>query len=135
MTSTYFGGRVTDRIGAKRALTLGWLLYAAIYAAFALATSRGALVAVFLAYGLYYGLVEPAERALVAKLAPARARGTAFGYFHFVVGAGALPASVLFGYLWTAFGSAAAFLAGAAFAAAGAALLAAGQGMRPKSAA
>jgi len=48
---------------------------------------------------------------------PGRLRGTAFGVYHAAVGLSALPASIVFGLLWQAFGAPAAFLTGAALAA------------------
>jgi len=63
MASTYFGGRLSDRAGRKPLLLGGWLWYALVYAGFAFATSPGALVTLFLAYGLYFGLSEPVEHA------------------------------------------------------------------------
>ena len=70
----------------------------------------------FAFYALFYALTEGAERALVADLVPANFRGRAFGAFHASVGLAALPASVLFGVWWKAFGPHAAFLIGAAIA-------------------
>lgn len=112
MTTTYYGGRLSDRIGRKKAILGGWLLFGVTYGAFAFFTTPGPLIATFLVYGAYFGLVEPSERALVADLAPAHLRGTAFGTFHFTVGVAALPASVLFGFLWQRFSPEAAFLTG-----------------------
>jgi MFS family permease len=63
--------------------------------------------------GLHFGLTEGAERALVRDLAPHNERGTAFGWFHMVVGLAAIPAGVLLGGLWSLFGAGAAFLASA----------------------
>jgi MFS family permease len=123
MTATYFGGRWSDRLGHRRMLAMGWLVYAVIYLAFAWVGSRGALVAVFLAYGLYFGLSEPAERALVSRIVPVELRGTAFGYASGAVGLAALPASLLFGLLWQAFGAGVAFVTGALLALAASALL------------
>jgi len=123
MVATYFGGRSSDRAGHGTLLLLGWLFYACVYLAFGWVDSRPLLIAIFLAYGIYFGLTEPAEKAWVADLAPARLRGRAFGSYHFVVGLGALPASLLFGLLWTEFGRTAAFTAGAGFALLSAVLL------------
>ncbi len=116
MVASYYGGRFSDRLGHRRQLISGWGFYAVIYLAFSAMESIEGLVAVFLLYGVYYGFVEPSERALAAELAPAHLRGTAFGYFHLAVGIGALPASLLFGLLWQVFGRAAAFQTGAALA-------------------
>jgi MFS family permease len=117
MFSTYAGGIWADKIGSKLMIGLGWLFFAMIYTGFALIETPFLIVACFLLYGLYYGLVEPAERALVADLVPAHLRGTAFGYYNFIVGIATLPASLLFGALWHFWGSAAAFTTGAALAA------------------
>ncbi|UCD10615.1 MAG: MFS transporter [Nitrospinaceae bacterium] len=116
MLASYLGGRFSDSLGHRRQLISGWGLYALIYLAFSLVESTLTLVVMFLVYGIYYGFVEPAERALVAELAPEHLRGTAFGYFHLVTGLGALPASLLFGLIWQVFGAPAAFLAGAGLA-------------------
>jgi MFS family permease len=124
MFSTYACGRVSDRLGRRLMVTTGWSFYAAVYLAFALVGSRTAVIATFLAYGLYYGLTEPVERAWVADLAPAHLRGTAFGLYHGVIGLAALPASLLFGLLWQRFGTPVAFLTGAGFALAATVVLA-----------
>ena len=116
MLSTYVGGRVSDRLGRRPMVVAGWSVYAAVYLAFALVSSPAAMIATFLAYGLYYGLTEPAERAWVADLAPPHLRGTAFGLYHGVIGLAALPASVLFGLLWQRLGAPVAFLTGAGLA-------------------
>lgn len=116
MVANYYGGRLSDRRGRKLAIVSGWLFYGFIYLAFAFVESPQPLIAVFLLYGLYFGLVEPSERALVADLVPASFRGTAFGFFHFIVGIAALPASILFGFLWQHLGVSVAFLTGAGLA-------------------
>ncbi|NTU59487.1 MAG: MFS transporter [Deltaproteobacteria bacterium] len=123
MVSTYAGGRWSDRVGRKPLLVGGWLYYAAVYAGFAAFRSAGALVALFLAYGVYYGLTEPVEKAWAADLSPRSLRGMAFGLYHGAVGLAALPASVVFGLLWKGFGSATAFTVGALLALAAAAAL------------
>ena len=116
MVATYAGGRASDRIGRRAMITGGWLIYAAVYAAFAFVPSQAGLIAAFLIYGLFYGLTEPAEKAWVADLAPARIRGAAFGYYHGGIGVAALPASLIFGLIWHRWGAAPAFLTGAALA-------------------
>lgn len=123
MLSTYLGGRLSDRLGRRRMIVGGWLVYAAAYLAFALVESPAGLVAVFLGYGLYFGLTEPAEKAWVADLVPQGLRGTAFGFYHGVIGLAALPASLVFGLLWQLWGAEAAFLTGGVLAAAASVLL------------
>ncbi len=110
------GGMLADRAGARVAIVAGWLLYAAVYAAFAAASAVWHVWALFLVYGLFYGLTEAPEKALVAALSPPERRGAAFGAYHFAIGVAALPASVIFGALWQYFGAATALLAGAGIA-------------------
>lgn len=117
------GGRWSDRVGARRAIIAGWLVYAAVYAGFAYVDAAWQVWALFLVYGLFFGLTEGPEKALVARLAPEGLRGSAFGAYHAAVGLAALPASVIFGLVWQAYGPRAAFGMGAALALAAALLL------------
>ena len=107
------GGSWSDRIGRRAVISIGWTIYAAVYAGFAASTTVTALFTWFLIYGFYFGLAEGTERALVADLAPPARRGFAFGIYNAVQGLGALAASVLFGVIWNAYGTAAAFGFGA----------------------
>jgi MFS family permease len=128
------GGALSDRLGRKPLIVAGWLLYALVYFAFARATQAWHGWALFAVYGVYFGLVEGTEKALVADVAPAGRRGTAFGWYNLAVGLGALPASLLFGAVWDRFGPAAAFQLGAALALAaalGMALVAPGRPTAP----
>jgi MFS family permease len=114
------GGMLADRHGRPRLILAGWLVYAAAYAGFAAADQAWMMWPLFALYGLHTGLTEGAERALVADMVGPEARGRAFGAFHLAVGIGALPASLLTGFVWKASGPAAAFGIGAGFAALGA---------------
>jgi hypothetical protein len=77
----------------------------------------------FVVYGVFYGLTEPVEKALVKTLAPADARGRAYGAYNFVVGAAALPAGLLSGVLWRTEGAGVALGASAVVAVAACALI------------
>ena len=123
MTSSVLGGTLSDRFGRRAMIALGYLWYAAIYAAFAWFTTLPAVITIFLAYGLYFGLTEGVEKAWVADLSPSDARGTAFGIYNAALGFGGLAASLLFGAIWTRVSPAAAFLTGACFALAASVLL------------
>ena len=123
MTSSVVGGALSDRLGRRALIATGWLWYALVYAAFGWFTSISTIVMVFLAYGLYFGLTEGVEKAWIADLAPAGARGTAFGFYNAVIGLGSLAASLLFGLLWTRVSPRAAFFTGAALALGASALL------------
>ena len=116
-------GALSDRVGRRALIVAGWVTYAAVYLGFARASGHWAAWGLFLAYGVFYGLTEGVEKALVADLVPAAARGRAFGWYNLALGIGALPASLLFGAVWDAWGAPAAFTMGAALAAFSAALL------------
>jgi MFS family permease len=122
-TVSVVGGSWSDRIGRRAVIACGWIVYAFVYVGFAVADSLVPLLVCFFTYGLYFGFTEGTEKALVADLAPASRRGFAFGMYNAVLGAGGLVASVLFGVLWSAFGPAVAFAAGAALSVAATALL------------
>jgi MFS family permease len=106
------GGLLADRLGPRRAIVAGWLVYALTYGAFAFASTAWHAWALFLCYGLFYGLTEAPEKALIAQLAPAGRRGAAFGAYHFAIGIAALPASLIFGVIWSTAGARPALLYG-----------------------
>jgi hypothetical protein len=109
----------TDGIGAA-----SWRsVYAVVYGAFAVTDARTPLLIWFLVYGLYFGLTEGVEKAIVADLAPPHVRGTAFGVYNAVVGIGAFVASVAFGFVWVAYGAPTAFALGGTLAIVATALL------------
>lgn len=110
------GGSLSDRFGRRPLLVGGWMLYAAVYLALGSAGAEWQVWALFALYGVYFGLTEGVEKALIADLVPASRRGAAFGWFNLAIAVGALPASVLFGMVWDAHGAQAAFGMGASFA-------------------
>jgi MFS family permease len=115
-------GSLSDRIGRKRLLIGGWLVYSAIYLGFGAATTALHIALLYGLYGLYYAAVEGTAKAYVADLVLPEQRGSAYGYFNATVGLMALPASLLAGILWqgvgtwAGFGASAPFIAGAALA-------------------
>jgi MFS family permease len=123
MTASVGGGVLSDRFGRRTMIVLGYLWYAATYACFAWFTTLPAMIAIFLAYGVYFGLTEGVEKAWIADMAPAEVRGTAFGIYNGALGFGGLAASIIFGLIWTEVSPAAAFLTGACLALAASLLL------------
>jgi MFS family permease len=123
--SSVYGGRLSDRFGRTMLIAVGWVWYAIVYGGFAYFDRATALIPLFIAYGVHFGLTEGAEKALVADLTPPQVRGMAFGLYNAVLGIGALAASLLSGWIWTAASPAIAFGTGAALALVAAALLAA----------
>jgi MFS family permease len=122
-------GALSDRIGRRRLLLGGWLVYGLLYLGFAASAAAWQVWALYALYGLYYAAVEGTAKAFVADLVPSAQRGTAYGFYNATIGLMALPASLLAGVLWQGvggwpgFGPSAPFLVGAGLALAASALL------------
>jgi MFS family permease len=111
------GGWMADQIGRRAAIIAGWLIYAVVYCAMSLSVNLGTMCVLFLLYGVYYGMTEGAERAMVADSVAESDRGKAYGWYHGTVGFATLPASFLFGVFWAKLGPKVAFMIGASLAA------------------
>ena len=107
--SSLIFGDLSDRIGRKTLIFSGWILYALVYAGFAFVSQAWQTWALFLIYGVYFGLTEGVEKALVADLVPKGKRGTAYGFYNLAFSITVFPASIIFGAIWTTFGAEAAF--------------------------
>jgi MFS family permease len=119
----YPTGMLSDRIGRKPLISLGWCIFALVYLGFAAASGPLAAVGLFVLYGFYYTLTQGVQRALASDLASPARRATELGAFHMTVGLAALPASQLAGLLYS-WNHAAPFVMGAACAGLAAAALA-----------
>ena len=110
------GGILSDRFGRRPLIIGGWMIYAAVYLGFAFASQTWHAWALFIVYGLYFGMTEGVEKALVADMVSTHVRGAAFGWYNLTSGVAALPASILFGGVWQRYGAQTAFLVGAGLA-------------------
>jgi len=117
-------GSLSDRIGRRRLIIGGWLVYAAIYLGFALAGAGWHVWLLYAIYGIYYGLAYGTAKAMVADIVPEELRGTAYGTYNAVLGILDFPASLIAGLLWRYLTPAAPFFFGAALALTAAALMA-----------
>jgi len=102
-------GSLSDRIGRKTVISIGWIIYVFVYFSFAMIVFLSdemqivATFTLFAIYALFYAFSEGAEKAFVADLVTDEKRGTAYGLFNFSIGLGALPASIIFGFLYSYF--------------------------------
>ena len=108
-------GIVSDRVGRQPVIASSFLYYAVLYLLFGIAGSVWQVWALFAAYGVYYGLSEGVLRAYIADLVEEESRSTAYGIFNTGIGIALLPASVIMGLIWDAFGSRWAFFTSAGF--------------------
>ena len=115
MLLSYPAGRLSDRLGRKLVLVCGYAIYGSVYLGFALfdpAQQTWLPWVLFVLYGVYSGLTDGVEKALVTDLAPQNVRVTAIGVHAMITGIGLLPASLLAGLLWAGWGPAAPFIFG-----------------------
>jgi MFS family permease len=100
---------LSDRIGRKFTINIGWAIYAFVYISFALLVflpanmQIAATFILFAIYALFYAFSEGAEKAFVADIVGEEKRGSAFGIYNFAIGLSALPASIIFGFLYSFF--------------------------------
>jgi MFS family permease len=116
MTTSVPGGVWSDRVGRRKVIVTGWLIYAFIYLAFGFSSRIFHIWILFALYGIYFGLTEGVEKAFVSDLVVKEFQGTAFGFYHLAVGLAAFPSSVIFGFIWQKLGSEIAFIYGASLA-------------------
>lgn len=110
------GGNLSDHWGRRKTIISGWSLYAAVYLGFAFASAQWQIWFLFAVYGLFSGLTEGAERALVIDLVPEEWRGRALGAYQAASGIALLPASLAFGVIYKHFGARPAFILGSVLA-------------------
>lgn len=102
-------GVLSDRLGRRGVIIVGWLVFAAVRFGFTAASAHWHVWLLFTAWGLYYALTEGVARAFIADIVPSERRGTAYGIYYAALGIGLLPASVIAGWLWQTFTPAAPF--------------------------
>lgn len=123
-------GHLSDSVGRRRLLIIAWFLYAVVYLGFGVAQTHWHLWALYMAYGVYYGISYGTTKAMIADLVPEALRGTAYGIHSAALGLLDIPASVIAGVLWqgigpwSGFGAPAPFLFGGALALLAAVLMA-----------
>lgn len=109
----YAVGTLSDRVGRRPLIAGGWAIFAVVYLGLAVLSSPLAVWVLFVVYGLYYTFTQGTQKALASELANPNRRAGELGAFHMVVGLGALPASLIAGFLFSRAGPSAPFFLGA----------------------
>jgi len=109
-------GILSDKIGRKKVLSMGYSLFIALAVGLYFARDIYSLLLCFLAYGVFFAMIDGVQRAFVVDLSPKHLKATALGTFHAATGLVALPAAFVIGLIWERLSPEAAFLYGAFFA-------------------
>ena len=107
-----FAGKLSDKVGRRRIIVPGYLVFALVYLGFGFLTSKPAIIILFIAYGVYTAFNTAAERAFIAETAPVNLKGTILGLHGMLQGFGLLLSSIIAGLLWDYVGPSAPFLFG-----------------------
>lgn len=98
-------GIIADKIGLKKVLVTGLLIFAIVYGTIAFTNNVILLGLIFLAYGLYASATEGISKALITNLADKNDIATAVGFYSGFSSIFALLASTLGGAIWISFSS------------------------------
>jgi MFS family permease len=109
---SYPAGIITDKIGPRKVLIFGYILFAAVYLAFGLINQSLFVWILFPIYGLFMALTDGVSRSYISAIVPDTLIGTAFGAYQTVTGLGAFLASFIAGWLWNLITPSAPFIFG-----------------------
>lgn len=93
-------GSLSDRIGRRRVIAAGFLVFSLVYLGFGLAADSQVVWPLFAVYGLYMAMTEGVSKAFAADMAPREAAGTALGTYYTLTGILTFFSSLLAGALW-----------------------------------
>ncbi|MDX9971079.1 MAG: MFS transporter [Candidatus Gracilibacteria bacterium] len=105
-------GSLSDKIGRKPMLVLGYIIFALVCLGMIFASSLISFVGLFILYGVFFSLIDGTQRAYVVDLCPKELKATALGTLQMAIGLTALPGGALAGILWAKAGSSFTFLFG-----------------------
>jgi MFS family permease len=93
-------GTLSDKIGRKKIIVSGYLLFGVTTLGFAFFNSLISFIIFFALYGIVFAMIDGNQRAYVSDLSPPDFRATALGTYHTTIGLIALPASLAAGLIW-----------------------------------
>ena len=93
-------GNLSDRLGRKTVIIMGYILFFAVSLGFVYANSLLALVILFISYGLVYAITNANQRAFVSDLS-GKTKGTAQGFYQFVLGLASIMGGIIAGFFWS----------------------------------
>ena len=95
-------GILSDRIRKEKVLIIGFLLFviSTLLMYFSEKNNITYIVSIPLIYGIYVGISETVQRALISKYVSEQNRGTAFGFYGLIIGICLLIGNITFGFLW-----------------------------------
>jgi MFS family permease len=99
-------GVLADRIGKEKVLTIGYAVFIVSSSLMIIFTGKeNSVYAYILAavFGIYIGISDTLQRAVIPRYVPSELRGTAYGMYNVVVGSGFFVSNIVFGYLWDSF--------------------------------
>lgn len=108
--TAYPAGVLADKLGNKKVIIVGMLLFAIVYAGFATTPSIPMIFILFAIYGIYAAATEGVVKAWITNMAHEQNTGTAIGFYASAESVCTLFASIIAGAIWTGFGSAATFI-------------------------
>ncbi|MEM2130101.1 MAG: MFS transporter [Candidatus Bathyarchaeia archaeon] len=99
-------GVLSDRVGKEKVMLLGFSLFlCSAFLILVLPVNGFNALVVATVYGVYFGIVETTQRALIPEYVDANLKGTAYGIYYFVVGLAFFASNAIVGSLWEYFGS------------------------------
>jgi MFS family permease len=104
-------GVLADRLGYKKIFLAGLVLFASVYAGFALDPSLAGIFILFLVYGIYAAATDGVTKAWITNMAHNKNTATAIGFYTSCQSICTLLASTIAGLVWYNFGSTSTFIA------------------------
>ena len=94
-------GILADKIGKEKVLLLSYVIFAASTILMIVSVNDVSFAYVLaVIFGLYVGISETVQRAIIPKYVPAELRGTAYGLYSLVIGVCFFVSNITFGFIW-----------------------------------